>query len=61
MRAFFEHTFKIDEQWRLEELAGKKERESANAVDDDKKTGSKDKALMTCVGVGYFNLNKVLL
>lgn len=55
LKAFFEHTFKIDEQWKLEE-----QKKDAPA-EEEKRTGSTEKALMTCIGVGYQNLNKVLL
>ncbi|CAK5082138.1 unnamed protein product [Meloidogyne enterolobii] len=54
LRLFFNHTFKLDELWKLE----KKE------FDEEKKrrcTGSEDKCLLTCVGTGYYNINKILI
>ncbi|CAK5080549.1 unnamed protein product [Meloidogyne enterolobii] len=54
LRIFFNHTFKLDELWKLE----KKE------FDEEKKrrcTGSEDKCLLTCVGIGYYNINKILI
>nr|CAD2170937.1 unnamed protein product [Meloidogyne enterolobii] len=54
LRLFFNHTFKLDELWKLE----KKE------FDEEKKrrcTGSEDKCLLTCVGIGYYNINKILI
>uniref|UniRef100_A0A914VBE2 RNA 3'-terminal phosphate cyclase-like protein n=1 Tax=Plectus sambesii TaxID=2011161 RepID=A0A914VBE2_9BILA len=50
LRDFFDVTFKID-QW------SKQQKED----EQEMRLGSKDKALMTCVGVGYSNMNKVLL
>uniref|UniRef100_A0A7E4W4W1 RNA 3'-terminal phosphate cyclase-like protein n=1 Tax=Panagrellus redivivus TaxID=6233 RepID=A0A7E4W4W1_PANRE len=51
LRAFFAQTFKIDEFWKLHP-------ETAESEDN---AGSRDKALITGVGVGYANLNKNLL
>lgn len=54
LKLFFEHQFKIDEWWKLHP--------EANQNDEDApRIGSTEKALMTCIGVGYSNLNKVLL
>ena len=52
LRLFFNHTFKLDEWWKVrEEVEGTKKRLH---------TGSQDKCLLTCVGVGYYNINKAL-
>ncbi|VDM45238.1 unnamed protein product [Toxocara canis] len=48
LKRIFEITFKIDE-W-------KKTRKG-----DEQKLGSEDKAILTCIGVGYSNLNKIVL
>ncbi|KAI1712470.1 RNA 3'-terminal phosphate cyclase domain-containing protein [Ditylenchus destructor] len=59
---FFDQKFKIDEVWKIKES-----RESDENVKEKKeilrelRTGSNEKALMTCIGVGYFNINKVML
>lgn len=54
LKLFFGHVFKIDELWKIKRT---------EAEDDAKgqRLGSEEKALMTCVGVGYFNINKILL
>ncbi|KAL3108472.1 hypothetical protein niasHT_015394 [Heterodera trifolii] len=48
LQMFFEQMFKLEEWWKvMKEIAG-------NAM----KNGSEDKCLLTCVGVGFFNINK---
>lgn len=48
LHSFFEHKFKIDE---LRNIDDEKVIKAAGA-------GSRDKAIFTCVGIGYLNLNK---
>ncbi|KAL3090903.1 hypothetical protein niasHS_007278 [Heterodera schachtii] len=51
LQMFFEQMFKLEEWWKvMKEIVGK----GGNAM----KNGSEDKCLMTCVGVGFFNINK---
>lgn len=50
LHAYFGICFKIDDWWRIRD-----EKEKTL------KMGSEDKALMTCVGIGYRNLNKTVL
>uniref|UniRef100_A0A915BH02 RNA 3'-terminal phosphate cyclase-like protein n=1 Tax=Parascaris univalens TaxID=6257 RepID=A0A915BH02_PARUN len=49
LRRFFEITFKIDE-WK-----------KTQKEDDNRKVGSENKAILTCIGVGFSNLNKIVL
>ena len=51
LHAFFEHKFKIDE---LKKMDDEKRLKQAGA-------GSREKALFTCIGIGYLNLNKGIL
>jgi hypothetical protein len=53
LRLFFNHTFKLDELWKMEKKEINEEKRRFN--------GSEDKCLLTCVGIGYFNINKALL
>uniref|UniRef100_A0AC35GGM9 RNA 3'-terminal phosphate cyclase-like protein n=1 Tax=Panagrolaimus sp. PS1159 TaxID=55785 RepID=A0AC35GGM9_9BILA len=53
LRLFFEQTFKIEEYWKLHP-----EDEDAEVT---KRIGSREKSLITGVGVGYSNLNKIIL
>lgn len=53
LRLFFEHVFKLDEWWKVKkEVVG-----SGGKL----KTGSEDRCMLTCVGVGYYNINKTQL
>uniref|UniRef100_A0A0M3IDR1 RTC_insert domain-containing protein n=1 Tax=Ascaris lumbricoides TaxID=6252 RepID=A0A0M3IDR1_ASCLU len=49
LRRIFEITFKIDE-WKKTRKEG-----------DDQRVGSENKAILTCIGVGFSNLNKIVL
>lgn len=51
IKKFFGHKFKIDELRDIEDEMIKKE---AGA-------GSENKAIFTCLGIGYLNLNKGIL
>ena len=53
LRLFFNHTFKLDELWKIERKEINEEERRCN--------GSEDKCLLTCVGIGYYNINKSLL
>lgn len=55
--AFFQHHVKIDELQDLEES----EDRPADLQKLQDCAGSRDKALFTCMGVGYLNLNKGIL
>ncbi|CAI5442456.1 unnamed protein product [Caenorhabditis angaria] len=50
IKQFFEVEFKLDSYRKIE-----------TEDDDDEKIGSRDKAMVTAVGVGYSNLNKTIL
>lgn len=50
LRSFFGITFKIDEWWKVKKKSEK-----------GLKLGAEDKAVMTCIGVGFRNLNKMIL
>ncbi|KAI6220393.1 putative RNA 3'-terminal phosphate cyclase-like protein [Aphelenchoides fujianensis] len=52
LRVFFEHNFKVDELENLERTRTSSGKPAA---------GSKEKAIFTCLGVGYLNLNKGVL
>uniref|UniRef100_A0AC34QRG9 RNA 3'-terminal phosphate cyclase-like protein n=1 Tax=Panagrolaimus sp. JU765 TaxID=591449 RepID=A0AC34QRG9_9BILA len=54
LRIFFEQVFKIDEYWK----AHPEDEESEN---ETKRIGSREKAIVTGVGVGFTNLNKITL
>uniref|UniRef100_A0A183CJB6 RNA 3'-terminal phosphate cyclase n=1 Tax=Globodera pallida TaxID=36090 RepID=A0A183CJB6_GLOPA len=50
LRLFFEQMFKLEEWWKVKaEIAGKSEKMM---------NGSEDKCLLTCVGIGYYNISK---
>jgi RNA 3'-terminal phosphate cyclase-like protein len=51
LQTFFEHKFKIDEISNIEDELLKK----------DAGAGSENKAIFTCLGIGYLNLNKGIL
>uniref|UniRef100_A0A915DRN7 RNA 3'-terminal phosphate cyclase-like protein n=1 Tax=Ditylenchus dipsaci TaxID=166011 RepID=A0A915DRN7_9BILA len=61
LKTFFEQTFKIDELWKLKELKESKQDPEKKNVLNELRLGSEQKALLTCSGVGYFNINKVML
>ncbi|VDN24799.1 unnamed protein product [Gongylonema pulchrum] len=48
LKQYFEITFKIDEWKKI-------------CKENEQKLGSDEKALMTCVGIGFSNLNKTVL
>lgn len=54
LKTFFGQTFKIDELWKMND-------DKPDDVKKEQRVGSREKTLMTCVGVGYFNINKNLL
>ncbi|CAD5211819.1 unnamed protein product [Bursaphelenchus okinawaensis] len=56
LQTFFEHRFKFDE------LKDQMESEDQSEDFEEKEGfGSQNKALVTCVGIGYLNLNKLIL
>lgn len=55
LREFFNITFKLENP----ELDDEEENEeNNNDIDDDDKLPGSNKVLMTCVGIGYTNMNK---
>ena len=56
LRLFFNHTFKLDELWKVEANERKNQAEKRAL-----QMGTEDKCMLTCVGVGFYNLNKVLI
>uniref|UniRef100_A0A1I7S966 RNA 3'-terminal phosphate cyclase-like protein n=2 Tax=Bursaphelenchus xylophilus TaxID=6326 RepID=A0A1I7S966_BURXY len=57
LQTFFEHRFKFDELRGLTE----DENEDSEIDKSDEMTGSQNKAVVTCLGIGYLNLNKQIL
>lgn len=51
LRLFFNHAFKLEELWKIPEFEKEKQL----------RTGSDDKCMLTCVGIGYYNINKTLM
>jgi len=56
VKDFFQTAFKIEN-----EHSGKDDHEDTEDEDSRLKIGDPDKVLLTCVGVGYSNINKTLL
>jgi len=56
LKLFFEQTFMIDDLWKSQE-----DDDDPKSKKDGKRMGSKEKALMTCTGVGFFNRSKMMM
>ena len=55
LRLFFEQVFKIEEYWKIHP------EEEEESEEPSKRIGSREKAILTGVGVGFSNLNKITL
>jgi hypothetical protein len=61
LKTFFGQSFKVQDWWKLVADDDKDEGEGGYRKRGKLRTGSQEKALLSCVGVGYFNISRRML